>query len=65
MGLDARAKRGSRPAFVELSPAAIVGEVATDAEPLEVIVRDTVRIRVPPRCDLEAVRRLVAALEAR
>lgn len=65
LGRDARAKRGGRPTFVEVIPAAVVGEVVADAEPLEVIVRDTVRIRVPSRCDLEAVRRLVAALEAR
>ena len=65
LGRDARAKRGSRSTFVEVTPAAMVGEIAADAEPLEVIVRDTVRIRVPARCDFEAVRRLVAALEAR
>ncbi len=65
LGRDTRAKRGCPPTFVEVSPAAIRGDVVAEAEPLEVIVRDTVRIRVPSRCDVEAVRRLVAALEAR
>jgi transposase len=66
LGRDAGTKRGSRPPkFVEVSPAALLAEVVTDVEPLEVIVRDTVRIRVPSRCDFEAVRRLVAALERR
>jgi hypothetical protein len=63
----AEARRGAaRPEFVEVvTPATLgtSGEVSLDA--LEVVLGGGVVIRVPARFDADALRRVVAALEAR
>jgi hypothetical protein len=58
--------RGRARGFVEVAaPVAIAAvEVETPA-PLEVVLRDGVRIRVPSRFDATALKDLLAALEAR
>jgi hypothetical protein len=65
-----RAAKPAAPAFVEVRAAhasddALRAVVTADAEPIEVIIRDVVRIRVPQRFDAEALRRVIAAVEAR
>lgn len=65
LGRDERRTRAARPKFVEVSPEALVASAPAGTEPLEIIVRDAVRVRVPARCDLELLRRIVAALEVR
>jgi hypothetical protein len=58
-----RAARQREPAFVEVSPPRDVPQ--TSAEPIEVVVRDGVRVRVPTVFDVDALRRVIAALEVR
>ncbi len=60
--LARRSGRSSKPpgTFVEVHA---VSPVA--AESIEVIVRDGVRIRVPAQFDVEALRKVVAAVEGR
>lgn len=71
--LGRETRRPGKPApaaFVEVRAANAVdverrAEAAGGAEPIEVIIRDVVRIRVPQRFDAEALRRVIAAVEAR
>ena len=67
-------KRGSRPdvarrprsrevPFVEVVTPAAPG--SPSVEPIELVVRDGIRIRVPTAFDADALRRVIAAVEAR
>ncbi len=61
---DGLARRARPPevAFVEVAtPAPGSGSV----EPLELVVRDGIRIRVPAAFDADALRRVIAAVEGR
>jgi hypothetical protein len=59
----------SPPAFVEVSPAAMIAATHTlepeAADELEVVLLDGLRVRVPPRFDADALRRVVVTLETR
>jgi hypothetical protein len=58
--------RGARPRevpFVEVVTPAAPG--SRSVEPIEVVVRDGIRIRVPAAFDADVLRRVIAAVEAR
>lgn len=67
---DRRPTKPAPAAFVEVRPPRAVDSESPSvtpegAEPIEVIIRDVVRIRVPQRFDGDALRRVIAAVEAR
>jgi|SRR5215831_10758725 len=55
------------PCFVEIAPSAIAGAPSKSAEPepIEVVLREGLRIRIPARFDAAALGRLLAVLERR
>jgi hypothetical protein len=53
------------PAFVEVVTAPAAAVAATSAEPIEIVVRDAIRIRVPIGFDDDVLRRVIATVEAR
>lgn len=58
----ARRTRPREVAFVEVAPPV---PVPASVEPLELVVRDGIRIRVPAAFDADALRRVIAAVEGR
>jgi transposase-like protein len=62
-------KPRSSPRFVELVAAQVQGDVASSvqagAEPFELLLGNGLRVRVPARFDVQALRALVSALEVR
>jgi hypothetical protein len=52
-------------AFVEVVTAPASPVATASGESIEVVVRDAIRIRVPPGFDADVLRRVIAAVEAR
>ncbi len=62
-----RSRPESEARFIEVVPSRATrspGEAEQAPEPFELLLRDGVRVRVPARFDAQALRALVAALEA-
>jgi hypothetical protein len=57
--------RRARPADVAFVEVATPAPGSASMEPLEVVVRDGIRIRVPAAFDADALRRVIAAVEGR
>jgi transposase len=59
----ARSARSREVPFVEVVTLAAPG--SPSVEPIELLIRDRIRIRVPAAFDADALRRVIAAVEAR
>ena len=65
---SSRSRPESAARFIEVVPSRSMrspGDAEAAPEPFELVLRDGVRVRVPARFDAQALRALVAALEAR
>jgi hypothetical protein len=54
-----------KPAFVEVVTAPASAVATASAEPIEIVVRDAIRIRVRTGFDADVLRRVIATVEAR